>query len=60
MHGLPNETVPDSARIGTARLALLGVAFVTVWLAIAAPADPLHTFPATPQFFLHVLALAVQ
>mgnify|MGYP001395000637 CR=1 FL=1 len=42
VHGLPNETVPDSARVGTARLALLGVAFVTVWLAIAAPADPLQ------------------
>ena len=44
VHGLPNETVPDSARVGTARLALLGVAFVTVWLAIAAPADPLQLF----------------
>ena len=44
VHGLPNETAPDGARIGTARVALLGAAFVTVWLAIAAPADPLQLF----------------
>ena len=44
IHGLPNETAPDSARIGTARVALLGAAFVTTWLAIAAPADPLQLF----------------
>ena len=29
VHGLPNETAPDAARIGTARVALLGAAFVT-------------------------------
>ena len=42
--GCPNETAPDAARIGTARVALLGAAFVTAWLAIAAPADPLQLF----------------
>jgi cation/acetate symporter len=44
VHGLPNEVVADSARVGTARVALLGVGFVTTWLAIAAPADPLRLF----------------
>jgi cation/acetate symporter len=63
VHGLPNETVPDSARIGTARLALLGVAFVTVWLAIAAPADPLQlflwalTFSASASFPVILLSI---
>jgi hypothetical protein len=37
-HGPPNETVPG-ARIGTARFALLGVAFVTTGWRLA-PADP--------------------
>ena len=44
VYGLPDETVPESARIGTARVAMLGAAFVTTWLAIAAPADPLQLF----------------
>lgn len=44
VYGLPNETVPEAARIGTGRVALLGAAFVTTWLAIAAPADPLQLF----------------
>src|SRR5262249_45587051 len=44
VHGLPDETAPETARIGTARVALLGAAFVTAWLAIAAPADPLQLF----------------
>jgi cation/acetate symporter len=63
VHGLPNETVPDSARVGTARLALLGVAFVTVWLAIAAPADPLQlflwalTFSASASFPVILLSI---
>jgi cation/acetate symporter len=63
VHGLSNETVPDSARIGTARLALLGVAFVTVWLAIAAPADPLQlflwalTFSASASFPVMLLGI---
>ena len=34
IYGLPNETAPDAARMSTARLALLGVAFVTIWLAM--------------------------
>jgi cation/acetate symporter len=63
VHGLPNETVTESARIGTARIALLGVAFVTVWLAIAAPADPLQlflwalTFSASASFPVILLAV---
>jgi cation/acetate symporter len=44
VHGLASETAPDGARIATARVALLGAAFVTTWLAVAAPADPLHLF----------------
>jgi cation/acetate symporter len=44
VYGLPDETAPDSARIGTARVAMLGAAFVATWLAIAAPADPLQLF----------------
>ena len=44
LHGLPNETAPEAVRITTARVALLGAAFVTVWLAIAIPADPLQLF----------------
>ena len=44
VHGLQPDAAPEGARIATARIALLGVAFVTVWLAIAAPADPLKLF----------------
>jgi cation/acetate symporter len=44
VYGLPDETAPEAARIGTARVALLGAAFVTTWLAIAARADPLQLF----------------
>jgi len=44
VHGLQPDTASEGARIATARIALLGVAFVTVWLAIAAPADPLKLF----------------
>lgn len=44
VHGLRPEMAPDSARITTARLALLGAAFVTAWLAVAAPADPFKLF----------------
>lgn len=44
VHGLQPDTAPEGARIATARIALVGVAFVTVWLAIAAPADPLKLF----------------
>jgi cation/acetate symporter len=44
VHGVQPDTAPESARIATARIALLGAAFVTVWLAVAAPADPLKLF----------------
>jgi cation/acetate symporter len=44
VHGLQPEMAPDRARIATARLMLLGAAFVTAWLAVAAPADPLKLF----------------
>ncbi|MBX9591204.1 MAG: hypothetical protein K2X43_18100 [Hyphomonadaceae bacterium] len=44
VHGMRPETAPDSARIATARVALVGVAAVAAWLAIAAPADPLKLF----------------
>jgi cation/acetate symporter len=63
VHGLPNETAPDAARIGTARVALLGAAFITAWLAIAAPADPLRLFlwaltlSASASFPVLVLAI---
>jgi cation/acetate symporter len=63
IHGLPNETAPDWARMHTARLALLGAAFVTTWLAIAAPADPLQlflwslTFAAAGSFPVLLLAI---
>lgn len=63
VHGLPNETVPDSARIGTVRVALLGAAFVTTWLAIGLPADPLQlflwslTFGAASSFPVLLLAI---
>jgi cation/acetate symporter len=35
---------PDRARVATARVALLGAAFVAGWMAVAAPADPLKLF----------------
>jgi cation/acetate symporter len=63
IHGLPNETVSDGARIGTVRVALLGAAFVTAWLAIALPADPLQlflwslTFGAASSFPVLLLAI---
>jgi cation/acetate symporter len=44
VHGPQPDTASESARIATARIALLGAAFVTVWLGIAAPADPLKLF----------------
>jgi cation/acetate symporter len=44
VHGLQPEMAPDNARIATTRVALLGAAFVTAWLAIAAPADPFKLF----------------
>jgi cation/acetate symporter len=44
VHGLSGETASEAARVGTARLALLGAAFVTIGLAITLPADPLQLF----------------
>jgi cation/acetate symporter len=40
----PVEVASDRARLGRARIALAGMALVAVWLAIAAPADPLQLF----------------
>lgn len=44
VHGLQAEAAPDTARISTARVMLLGTAFLTAWFAVAAPADPLKLF----------------
>ena len=44
IHGLRTEPASESARVMAARGALGGVALVAVWLAIAAPADPLRLF----------------
>jgi cation/acetate symporter len=63
VHGLQPEAAPDRARVGTARLALVGVACLTTWLAIAAPADPLKlflwslTFSASAAFPVLVLSI---
>ncbi len=44
VHGLRAEPATGSARLGTARAALAGLAFAAGWLAVAAPADPLKLF----------------
>lgn len=44
VHGLRAEVASDGTRVGSARVALVGVAVVTAWLAVAAPADPLKLF----------------
>jgi cation/acetate symporter len=44
VHGLRTEPASEAARVLAARGALGGVALVAVWLAIAAPADPLRLF----------------
>jgi cation/acetate symporter len=44
MRTSPVEIASDRARLARARIALAGVAFVAIWLAIAAPADPLQLF----------------
>ena len=49
VYGLPNETAPDAARIGTARVALLGAAFVTTWLAIARAGRSAAALPLVPH-----------
>jgi cation/acetate symporter len=66
VYGLPNESVPEAARIATARVAILGAAFVTTWLAVAAPGDPLHlvlwslTLTAATSFPVLLLAIWVK
>jgi cation/acetate symporter len=44
VHGLRAEPASETARVLAARGALGGIALVAVWLAIAAPADPLRLF----------------
>jgi cation/acetate symporter len=44
VHGLAGESVAQGARIGTARLGLLGAALLTAWLAVATPGDPMQWF----------------
>src|SRR5262249_35091298 len=44
VHGLRAEQASETARVLAARGALGGIALVAVWLAIAAPADPLRLF----------------
>jgi cation/acetate symporter len=66
VYGLPNETAPEAARIKTTRLAMLGAAFVTTWVAIAIPADPLQlvlwslTLIASASFPVLLLAIWVK
>jgi cation/acetate symporter len=63
VHGLRPESAPDGARIAAARIALLGTAFVTAWIAVAAPADPFKlflwslTFSASAAFPILVLSV---
>jgi cation/acetate symporter len=63
VRGLQSEAAPDGARVGSARVALVGVAFITAWLAVAAPADPLKlflwslTFSASATFPVLVLSV---
>ena len=42
VHSRAMQSVAEASRIRTARIALLGAAVVTAWLAIAAPGDPLQ------------------
>jgi cation/acetate symporter len=44
VHGVRSETASDGARLGASRIALVGIAAATAWLAVAAPADPLTLF----------------
>jgi cation/acetate symporter len=44
VHGLAIQPVAEASRMRTARIALVGTALVTAWLAIAAPGDPLQLF----------------
>jgi cation/acetate symporter len=66
IHGLTGDTAVDTQRVTTARVALIGAAFVSIWLAIAVPADPLQlfvwslTFAAAVSFPVLVLAIWVE
>jgi cation/acetate symporter len=44
VHGMRSEPASDGARLGGARIALVGMALVTAWLAIAVPTDPFKLF----------------
>lgn len=44
LHSETGDSTPDGARVGATRVALLAAAFVTIWLAIAVPLDPLQLF----------------
>ena len=44
VHGLRHEMAADRARVATARVGLIGTALMTMWIAIAVPADPLKLF----------------
>jgi cation/acetate symporter len=63
LQGVPNEAGSQRARITTARVTLLGAAFVTCWLAIAVPADPLKlvlwSFGLTAATSFPALLLAI-
>jgi cation/acetate symporter len=66
IHGLTGDTGVDIQRVATARVALIGAAFVAIWLAIAVPADPLQlfmwslTFGAAGSFPVLLLAIWVE
>jgi cation/acetate symporter len=66
IHGLSTDTAVDTQRVATARVALIGAALVTIWLAIAVPADPLQlflwslTFAAAGSFPVLLLAIWVE
>jgi cation/acetate symporter len=63
IHGLISDTAVDAQRVATARVALVGAACVSIWLAIAVPADPLQlfvwslTFAAAGSFPVLLLAI---
>ncbi|HKD57179.1 MAG TPA: sodium:solute symporter [Hyphomicrobiaceae bacterium] len=66
IHGLTGDTAADTQRVATARVALIGAALVSIWLAIAIPADPLQlfvwslTFGAAGSFPVLLLAIWVE
>jgi cation/acetate symporter len=63
VHGLQAEPPSDRARLGVTRVTLAGIALVTAWLAVAAPADPLRlflwslTFSASVSFPVLILSV---